>query len=134
MPNIHIYPWDHSINKGLVCSNSWHDSPGLIDRFLVFPTIYQKRDRVAYNDFLTNFQYKVWKEHIYECNSHCVILWTWFVFLLALTKVRAYIYGYHKCSMHRNCASQPSGKSTISRSVKVQILRWCFLTARTRFF
>jgi len=65
------------------------------------------------NDLLTNFPYKVWQEHIYDCNSHHVILWMTILFLLSLTKVKAYMYCYHKYSMHRNCASQPSGTSTI---------------------
>jgi len=45
---MHIYQWAHSRNKDLVWSNSWHDSPCLTVRFLVFPTIYQKHDCIAY--------------------------------------------------------------------------------------
>ena len=60
--------------------------------------------------------------------------WTTHLFVILLTKFKAYMYCYHIYSKHWNCASQPSGTSTISRSIKVQILRWCLFTARTRFF
>ena len=53
--------------------------------------------------------------------------WTTHLFVILLTKFKAYMYCYHNYLKYWNCASQPSGTSTISRSIKVQILSDVFL-------